>query len=219
MIKNSKWLGMTLSTAASVLILSACGGGAPAAPETPGADTTPTEASSDGQAPAVEAKKSSWKIVIDDTKDLVFGPTKLKMNMKMNATKQGGDVGGDYQATATAKIDTFTAIAEGTGTTDTGSQSAPFNFTVKPFVALAPLAPKDNLEPVALVPNPEWEADGEITMATAGEAIIDGAVKGGMNENSTLPFHLTILNEKVTVTIPFPDIGEQSFYGALKNGN
>lgn len=212
------WLKLAVSTVASVALLSGCGGGAPAAPETPGADTAPAEAPSDSQAPAVEAKNSSWKIVIDDTKDLVFGPTKLKMSMKMNATKQGGDVGGDYQATATAKIDTFTAIPEGTGTTDTGSQSTPFTFTVKPFVALAPLAPKNNLDPAALVPNPEWEADGEITMATAGEANIMG-VRGGMEENSTLPFHLTILNEKVTVTIPFPDIGEQSFYGNLKNGN
>ena len=211
MIKNSKWLGMALSTAAYILILSACGGDAPATPETPATEPVNNEA------PATEAKNSNWKIEIDDTKDLVFGPTKLKMNMKMTATKQGGEVEGDYQATATAKIDTFTAIAEGTGTTDTGSQSDPFTFTVKPFVALAPLAPKDNLEPAALVPNPAWEADGEITMTTQGIAIMRG-FPGGMAENSTLPFHLTITENKVTVSIPFPDIGEQSFYGTLKKG-
>lgn len=204
----------------SMMLTSCSNSTAPASAPAASSDTATTEPASDTQAPAEPVTvNSNWIIEVNDTEVFNVYSTKLNMAMKMTATKSGGDIGGEYQATAKTMMDTRTVISEGWAESDSAGASDPFVFTVKPAVPLAPLVPKDNLEPAALVPDPDWEADGEITMAVSGGIDVHadgGTASGGLANKSSLPFHMTITGEKVIVTIDFPDVGTGNFHGTIR---
>lgn len=218
-MKQLKWFQITVVAMMAAMVISACGSSTAPSPA-PASETATTEPASDTQTPlAPVTVNSNWIIEIDDTEVFNVYSTKLNMAMKMTASKSGGDIGGEYQATAKTMMDTRTVINEGWAESDSAGASDPFVFTVKPAVPLAPLVPKDNLEPAPLVPNPDWEADGEITMAVSGGIDVHadgGTASGGMANKSSLPFHMTITGEKVIVTIEFPDVGTGNFHGTIR---
>jgi len=220
-MKHLKSFQIILVTALLAMMVTSCGNStAPASAPATASDAATTEPESDTPAPAEPvAVNSNWIIEVNDTEVFNAYSTKLNMAMKMTATKSGGDIGGEYQATAKTMMDTRTVISEGWAESDSAGASDPFVFTVKPAVPLAPLVPKDNLEPAALVPNPDWEADGEITMAVSGGIDVHadgGTASGGLANKSSLPFHMTITGEKVIVTIDFPDVGTGNFHGTIR---
>lgn len=199
-MKKMKLLKMSISTLVSVILLAGFGDSAMAA--------------------GSSAANARWTIDINDVAVFQVGPTKLNMAMKMTASTPSGGIGGEYRATAKARMDTMTVISEGWAESDAGATSAPFTFTVRPAIPLAPLVPADRQHPAPPVPGPDWEADGEITMSTSGAIDVhaDGDYTGGLSDTSTLPFHMTITGRKVVVTINFPDLGTGNFRGTIRAG-